>query len=319
MREKLAQNTPCPSIKLPGLRKVMPAEKNLRIVTYNVGGGRDEFHTTATDILTVIKNLQPDILGLQECTAWLDANHKSFSFSQQIDHVLGFEPAGYLGKTISLQENFHPRKKVMLDCLYKDWQDWIFGNAICTRYAFTRLGDPETPGMPKNVTIFKPLVYEGNRDTDPRGAIISRVRVSDSAPFIVSTHFTTLVGERGGRTAPVPGKFEEAQTIRLQQAKKLLELLKPRLEERQPIILMGDFNADPQEPCIRTVIEGEGGFVRLTPKSEIPTHPKVSKPVDHIFVFPGDAVQDYTCWVDNSTAAQKASDHLPVAADIVFR
>ena len=297
----------------------MPPEKKLRIVTYNIGGGRDDFFATSADVLSLIKDLHPDILGMQECITWRDADENTYNFSEQVGDLLGFEAGRYLGKTLSLQENFHSRKKVMLDCLYKDWQDWVFGNALCTRYGFTRLNDPEAPGSPRNLYLYKPLIYEGSRDTDPRCAIISRIKIGDFTPFIVSTHFTTLVGERGGKSAPVPGKLEEAQALRLQQARKLLELLQPKLDDGQAVILIGDFNASPDEPCIRTVIEGEGGFVRLTPKAEIPTHPKVPKPVDHIFVFPGSLVQDYTCWVDNSDAAQRASDHLPVAADIVFR
>ncbi len=301
------------------MNQAMSPKTHLRIVTYNIGGGRDEFDATTHGILTAMQHLSPDVLGIQECTEWIDADRARHNFCDRVEETLHLSQPSFFGKTLSLRENFSPKKSIMLTGVYQDWQDWAFGNALCSRYPFTRLGNPEVPGTPQNLSIFKPQVYEGTRDTDPRCAIIGRLKCQDFSPFIVCTHFSTLVGERGGKAKEIPGKFDEAQALRFQQARRLMELLKPRLAQRQAIILMGDFNAGPKEACISAVIEGEGGFVRLVPRSETPTHPKVPLPVDHIFVFPADLVEDYTCWVDDSTVSRRASDHLPVAADLVFK
>lgn len=297
----------------------MTENEQLRIVTYNVGGGRDDFDITADSILAAIRELAPDILGLQECIEWCDANRRRYSFCTEAEKVMSEETTSFFGKTLSLRENFHPKKTIMLDALYKDWQDWVFGNALLARYPYTRFSDPAQPGVPQNLSIFKPLAYEGTRDTDPRSAIIGRVKLPNGAPFVVCTHFTTLAGERGSRHQLIPGKHEEAEALRCQQARMLLELLKPITSTGQMVILMGDFNAGPQEACISTVLQREGGFVRLAPRQEIPTHPKVAQPVDHIFVSPIDALLDYTCWIDTSTGARGASDHLPVVADIILK
>jgi endonuclease/exonuclease/phosphatase family metal-dependent hydrolase len=91
-----------------------------------------------------------------------------------------------------------------------------------------------------------------------------------------------------GGPLPFPGQTEEAQTLRFQQAKRLLDLLRERvLEREQVVLLLGDFNAVSSEPCIASVLETEGGLVRLTPtQGPDATHPKVLGPIDRIFVYP---------------------------------
>ncbi len=296
----------------------MSNETCLRIVTYNIGGGRDEFPASAPAILAVIQQLAPDILGLQECTEWIDANHRLYSFREQVDQVLGFKQPGFLGKTISLREHFHATKSIMVASVYRDWQDWLFGNALCSRFPFSRLSDSSISGSPYNLPLYKPSLYEGNRDTDPRWAILARVNCGQFSPFVVNTHLTTLVGERGNGSNVIPGKLDQAQAMRLEQTRKLLALLKPKIDEHETIILMGDFNAWYGEQCIASVLL-DSGFLRLLPGQEKPTHPKVSTPVDHIFIYPAESVIQYNCWVDDSPAARAASDHLPVAADIVIK
>ena len=83
------------------------------------------------------------------------------------------------------------------------------------------------------------------------------------------------------------------------------------------VFLLGDFNAVASEPCIASVLETEGGFVRLTPtKGPGATHPKALEPIDHIFVYPRHRLAEYQCWIVDSPTARRASDHLPVVADV---
>jgi hypothetical protein len=73
-------------------------------------------------------------------------------------------------------------------------------------------------------------------------------------------------------------------------------------------------NALKEEACISEILLHEGGIVPLKPENPIPTHPKVSAPVDHILVFPGDRRIEYTCQVLDDKISCCASDHLPVVA-----
>jgi endonuclease/exonuclease/phosphatase family metal-dependent hydrolase len=86
------------------------------------------------------------------------------------------------------------------------------------------------------------------------------------------------------------------------------------------VFLLGDFNAVAGEPCIGSVLESEGGFVRLIP-AEGPdaTHPKAPGPIDHVFVYPRNRLVEYQCWIVDSATARRASDHLPVVADVEVR
>ena len=177
--------------------------------------------------------------------------------------------------------------------------------------------------MPRNVPIYQAPLYEGNRDTDPRYALLARINRAPVFPFVVGVHFTTLVRERerpGGSRA-LPGRAEEAQILRFRQARRLLDLLRTHvLETGKVVFLLGDFNAVDSEPCISRVLEKEGGFVHLKPSGDPNgTHPKAAEPIDHIFVYPADRLIGYQCSVvDSPPIAKQASDHLPVVADVVI-
>jgi endonuclease/exonuclease/phosphatase family metal-dependent hydrolase len=297
----------------------MENRNSFRVMTYNVGGGRKDFGTISGAVLESIKDLQPDILGIQEATVWIDADGKFHSMSANIAQAAGFGDHVYFGKTLSLQENMQVRKNIMLHGIYSDWQDWAQGNALLAKPGFSRLSDVGVPGTPRNIPLFRPAAYEGSRDTDPRFAIISRVSSPPTDPFVVNLHLTTLIGERGGAKKEIPGKAEQAREMRVEQAEHLIDLLAPKIAEKQTIILLGDFNAEAEEACIASVIQEKGGFTRLTPTKEISTHPKVEKAVDHIFVYPPENIAEYNCWIEENEKTQIASDHLPVVADITFK
>jgi endonuclease/exonuclease/phosphatase family metal-dependent hydrolase len=297
----------------------MPDNYSFRVMTYNVGSGRENFGTFVPEVMNTINDLAPDILGTQETTQWIDASENRHSMTVKIAESSDFGSNYFFGKTLSLKENMQVKKNIIVHGIYMDWEDWAMGNALFSRSGFSRLSDAEKPGSPRNVPLFVPEFYQGTRDTDPRYAIISRVSHPPINPFVVNTHLTTLLGERSGTKRKIPGRVEESEVLRMQQAKRLLDLLTPKIRENQPIILMGDFNAEPNEACIATVLEKEGGFKRLIPSNDIPTLPKVEKIVDHIFVYPKERIADYKCWIEVNDNSKIASDHLPVVADITFK
>lgn len=288
-------------------------------MTYNIGSGRENFGTFSNEIMETISDAAPDVLGIQETTQWIDAEGKLHRTCSEISQSSGFGDNYFFGKTLSLKDNMQVKKDIMVHGIYEDWEDWFKGNALFSRSGFTRLGDTNTPGTPRNIPLFVPESYQGTRDTDPRYAILSRIDSSPHYPFVINLHFTTLVGERSGEGKVIPGKVEEAQLLRVQQAKRLLDLLAPKIAENQTIFLLGDFNAEVKEACIATVIEEEGGFMRLKPSNDISTLPKVERTVDHIFVYPPERIAEYSCWVEVNDNSKIASDHLPVVADITLK
>jgi endonuclease/exonuclease/phosphatase family metal-dependent hydrolase len=221
-----------------------------------------------------------------------------------------------------MKEHMDIRKGLFVHGLFKDWQDWRQGNALLSRWEFVRLGDPSQPGTPRNVPLFRTHLYEGNRDTEPRYALLSRIKAPHLAPFVVGLHLTTLVGEREreGGAHPQPERLEAAQALRVQQAKRLLALLQEHVLVRGKVVfLLGDFNAPASEPCISSVLVAEGRFKRLNPTNDQEaTHAEVIEPIDHILVFPGDRLIEYRCWIVDTPLAREASDHLPVVADVTI-
>jgi endonuclease/exonuclease/phosphatase family metal-dependent hydrolase len=291
-------------------------------MTYNIGAGKRDFGSRPDDIVPVIGQVSPDILAIQEAASYQDADGVWHSLLGQVARAGAFGNHVHFEPALSMQEHMDVRQGLFVYGLFNDWQDWRLGNATLSRWKFVRLGDPSQPGTPRNVPLFRAPLYEGTRDTEPRYALLSRINVPHLAPFVLGVHFTTLVGERerGGGPRPHPDRLEGAQALRVQQAKRLLTLLQEHvLAPREVVFLLGDLNAPASEPCISSVLVAEGGFKRLVPTNDQEaTHPEVVEPIDHILVYPSDRLVEYRCWIVDTPLARKASDHLPVVADVTI-
>jgi endonuclease/exonuclease/phosphatase family metal-dependent hydrolase len=296
---------------------------HFRLMTYNVGGARRDSGSNLASIVEVIKEISPDVLVIQEAREYQYANLEWDGDVKEITKGGNIEYHHFLGPVLSLTKDMDIRKPIFVKSIFEDWREWRQGNAILSRWEFVRLGDdPSMPGEPRNIPLYRMPLYQGNRDSESRYALLGRVNCPPIYPYIIGVHLSTLLGERGKHT--IPGKLEEAKHLRVEQARRLLDLLrKDVLEPRKPVFLLGDFNAAANESCISTILEKESEFMRLIPQNRGKdgggTHPKVEESIDHIFVFPPERVKEYTCWIVDSLIAQKASDHLPVVADVVIK
>ena len=296
-----------------------PESTRLRLMTYNIGGGRKDSGTAFDSVIEVIRKEAPDVLVLQEATEWLDAEQHWHITVSMIAGALRYMEGVQFGPTLSMQEHFHTGKTIFIRGIFNDWLDWRQGNAILSRWGFVRLGDSSKAGEPRNIPLFRPLQYAGNRDTDPRYALIARTKMRTVSPFIIGTHLTTLRGERGGPEREIAGKSAEASEMRTRQVRNLIDLIRDHvLNQNELVLLMGDFNATANEACIAEVLETEAKFVRLVlSNTDAPTHLfKIAEPIDHIFVYPASRLIDYRCRIVDTPLARQASDHLPVVADI---
>jgi len=283
-------------------------------MTYNIGGGRKNLGSRFSNILEIIQRENPDILAIQEGVKWesLDEN--------EIDQIRSIAEDGikskyyFFGPTLTMQENFHIKKELFIHGIFNDWKNWQQGNALFSRWPFTRLGNSNILGSPHNIPLYK-VLYSGNRETDPRYVILTQIDMGSTRAFVLATHLTTLLGERGVKE--IPKKNEEAQMIRWEQCERILDLIREYiLQKNELAFLMGDFNATYNEPAISTTLEKKGGFVRLLPRDNIGTHLKVESPLDHIFIFPGKYHVKYDCRIYDDKFS--ASDHNPVVADITI-
>ena len=299
-------------------------EMTLRVATLNISGGQKAFedspnvtHRSRLEALRqLVKQIDPTVLCLQEVSQFVDADGATHNLLDEINETCGY-PSVYFGETVSMDTHLQVKKEVMVKGIFSDWENWSKGNAILSRVPFSRLGDPEQPGKPRNIPLYQPPIYQGNRDTEPRFAILSRLQQAPS-PFIATLHLTTLVGERHPPLSR--NKIEQSHLMRDQQVRQLLELVRRHiLETDQPFILTGDFNAPRQEFCIAHLLETENQFVRLKPDEEGATHIGIPEAIDHIFFYPRKRLVDYHCWIEANSLSRLASDHLPVIADIQLK
>ena len=289
-------------------------------MTYNVAGGRKDKGSNEQDALKVIKSVAPDVLAAQEVAECENASGRRYRMSTGISRTLGRRTRSFVGSTLSMDLHFHVRKSLFVDFLFDDLTNWLQGNALFSRWPFVRLGDASRRGKPRSIPLYRPAVYDGTRDTDPRFVVLGRIDQGACQPFVMSTHFTTLLGERGGSVRQMSGKVEAAQDARRLQSEALITLLQTHvLDKGELAFLMGDFNAVAEEACIADVLVGNRPpFVRLVPDdASMPTHrTKVSQPVDHILVHPGNRRIEYKCWIPHGETVDRASDHRPVVADV---
>jgi len=291
----------------------MENSTSLRLMTYNIGGVKNPDYSF-TNVLHIIRSLSPDFLCVQEITEKRIAAENVDSHIEKIAKALGDGINSFFGPTISFPAQFHPGKKLFVDFLFQDIQEWVQGNAFFSRKNFTQLGNPFVTGKPRNLPVFSPVVYQGNRNTDPRNVIISRIDVPTFAPYVLGTHLTTLVGEHGENEEVASSTKAIAQKMRADQCGKIIQMIQQHvLQENKMAILLGDFNAPPDEPCITKTLQAEGQFVRLQPYNQSENHV-----VDHIFIFPGNNCIEYNCMIVDDEKALNASDHFPVYADITI-
>lgn len=291
----------------------------LRLMTFNIAGGKRAYSMSDENpyphlqaIIGIVRDAAPDILVLQEVTDWEFRDGARASALAGIAHTCGFERGCHFDPTLTLRDHLHVGNEIMIDALFADVANWRRGNAVCARPGFVQLADATTPGSPRGVPIFRPPRYEGNRDTEPRNAVLARANCAPVFPYVVGTHLTTLTGERGHNGSSA--REREAREVRTMEAGRILGLLRRHVLDREEVVLlMGDFNAEPGEPCIASTLVERGGFELLSGAGV--THRRAHRTVDHILVYPRSRLIDYECWSVDCTA----SDHNPVIADVTLR
>lgn len=297
---------------------------DLRIATLNISGGEKTFEAFPHDtqrsrreaLEMLVMRLKASVLCLQEVSQYIDADGVTHSLMDAINLAGEYQHAFY-GKTVSMETHLQVKKDVMVKGIFNDWWNWSKGNAIHSQIPFARFSDTSLSGVPRNIPLYQPISYEGNRDTDPRYALLARLK-EPPYPYVATLHLTTLVGEREPQA--IPNKIEQSHLLRYQQIRRFLNLVRDHiLHQDEPLILAGDFNATPEEFCISHLLEFENAFTRMVPENAGPTHTGTDQAIDHIFFYPQERLVDYHCRIDDGDLSKRTSDHLPVVADLQIK
>ena len=297
-------------------------------MTYNIGGGGLNKKEKLERVKTLIHEVNPDLLAIQEAIEWQASDGQLQSDIKNIAKATPFKYS-YFGPTVSVKEDMEFDKAETIREIFIDYSEWVMGNAIFSKSPFIDLGDGEKLGSPKNITIYNPQKYLGSRDTEPRHIILSRQKIKSLNTNLICCHFTTLVGERLNIHSPytklsinakkaLKEKKGEAELLRVAQAEQIVQSINKYFNKINPVIfLAGDFNAIKSEPAIESILVGKANFKMLIPENDqVYTHIEALEPIDHIFFYPAHRLVDYKCWIIDSKLADTASDHRPIVADI---
>lgn len=317
----------------------------LTIASWNIAGAslltttgkkREEKHQLYNmQINRLIKKSNPDIILLQEVVRY---ETKSGEIREFIDCPKGYY---YLASTtIDTIKNCYPPKWDKAPCKDK-WGGKIYvGQGLgmlwkkklrhsslwSTRANQLKVG----PRLEKEEVRIETGLFTGNRDTEPRMAVVSHFTLFKRDFYIINLHLTTLKGEREG----FPEKDQQGSLIRQNQINTILNGIVSRLnEDRHQLlnrykkkkppgiwIMGGDFNATQDSPEITKI--QQMNFARLcsdapTKRSKKGISPTIK--VDYLFVGPchyafeprilSESSKNYT--IDYEL---NISDHYPIIA-----
>ncbi len=184
-----------------------------------------------------------------------------------------------IARDLGMDVQFFPSLRIMEES---------YGNAILSRWPARLVKAEPLPGLPRLPRL------------EPRGAIWATVTVEGIDVQIVNTHL---------------GLF---RLERLRQVEALLGadwLAHPLC--REPVILLGDFNARPRSRAYRRLAarlqDVQRGVPGARPKATFPTWYPTFR-LDHIFV--DERIEIVSASPVRTPLARLASDHLPLVAEL---
>lgn len=269
-------------------RKLQNAE-SLRVLSWNLAGAKHlargpDKTNTAREILTeqlalILEEYKPHIVALQEYVRFVKGSSAREDTVGLIDQSRISNYRFAEEPLIDNKKPSHPEKWQR----FEGWGDASFlsqGMAMLWRSDMCagNIWDFKTTTserLPVEVVRMETGLYTGNRDTEPRAAIVGHfVFGPNEEPrdvLVVNVHLSTLKHEREGK----PLYDELGRKARMNQIDVLLNGLVSRYnswwdkyegkgQRKPPIwILAGDFNCTPNSPEISRLIQSQ--FINLNP------------------------------------------------------
>jgi len=312
--------------------------KNVRIASWNVGGGkglrleaaerRRRSGALQRDLEGIVGGWDPDIVLLQEVTEFGEGEAERF-VKPPLEYYCCFSRA-----LDSLQ---HPHHRKWSNRGVETHTRTSQGQAILWKRSVTHAafwnGNRQTgPGLQASEVRYETGIYSGNRDTEPRLVVVAHfvfdVCRSPVDLFVANLHLSTLRHERAG----VIVRDRLGSHVRRAQLHWVLcgivsRVNRFRSQQRMAPavwVLGGDFNASPGSPEIRML--EENGFVDLNGQKGHGTkrhgqNSAATHTVDYLFAgIAGTSIDPVVLGrqaAKNPKPLEKSvSDHLPIVADL---
>lgn len=235
----------------------------LRVMTYNIRACLGIDRKRSVDrIARVIKQEKPDVVGLQE----VDFNRARSGHVEQADEI-----AKILGMHHTAPHSFREG-------------DGHYGNAVLSK---------------RPLKLVKHEILPHLDGTEPRSAMLVRVRTPEGTVNVINTH---LSFRKSDRPMQIDALIDESWIGRGMP------------DERT--VIVGDLNCAPRDSGFKRLVE-----LLMDAQLETPGRAKTTWPtrrpfrrIDHILVSPDMTV--VAAYIARSARAKRASDHYPVVADI---
>lgn len=287
------------------------------VVTANAGGGARDESVNPQLLGQIIANEKPDIVGIQEAVVCWKGNNKKEDSIEELSLKMGKNYCGVFIPTLDSQIQSHPDK--WSSSRFKEFSHSQEGDGllISTKYQIMDFWSNKS-GQPVPITVSEPSLFLGNRNTIPRQIVI--VKVKDKQHnyefYFATTHLTTLKGEKRGNTGEGNSEItKQAAKIRCKQIEHILYIME-QLPTKDPIILVGDFNATLNSPEMKILQTKFFPVTKLQSEMGEFTHIRHKIFIDHIFFFPKERLGEITedsCYLLDPKGA---SDHKPVVAKL---
>lgn len=306
----------------------------LQVVSFNIGGARSmrpaphDHEQLAVDTYSTLRQVitpsQPTLIALQESGAAMHRG-QSRNVGRKMAQLLGTDYQDAFAPEVTMCD--HPHPNLWDRPAYRDMSGAAEGNAIITNLpkeewswgSYPAYDDCYTDGAwARHTGISRATLYSsGNRDTQPRNLMVASLNYRGIPLYFLNTHLGLLIGEdRGDATYE---RSRTASQIRQAQVSEILHVideLKLADEHNEmparPIVLAGDFNAQPDSPEMEML---QRHFRLLTPEnqhSQLWTHNTHRILIDHILLHdPAEQFEVISCHIQSKIPFDDLTDHRP--------
>ncbi len=313
----------------------------LQVVSFNIGGARSlrpaphDHEKLALDTYSTLQQVinprQPTVIALQE-TGVAMHNGMCRDVGRKMATLLGAEYIDAFAPEVTMCE--HPHPNLWDRPAYRGMTGAAEGNAIVTNLPVADWSWGSYPAYDdchssrawaRHTTISRATLYSsGNRDTQPRNLMVASLNYRGAPLYFLNTHLGVLLGE--DRTDMRYERSRAASQMRQTQVSEILHVIDElqwadaaHEKPARPILLAGDFNAQPGAPEMEML---QRRFRLLRPENkrvELWTHQQHRILIDHILLHdPAEHFEVISCHIQSKIPFDDLTDHRPTVGIFAF-
>ena len=306
----------------------------LQVVTFNIGGARGmrpaphDHEKLAVDAVCTLKQVinpaQPTVIALQE-TGLALVNGIQKNVGRIMAQLLGDAYLDAFAPEVTMCD--HPHPNLWDRPAFRQMENAAEGNAIITNLpteewswgSYPAYDDCGMTGVwARSTPISRATLYSsGTRDTQPRNLMVASLNYRGIPLYCLNTHLGVLIGE--DRRDSTYERSRTASQMRQAQVRQILHVIqelkaadRDNEQPERPILLAGDFNANPAAPEMEML---QRHFRWLAPENDAReqwTHNTHRILIDHILLHdPAEQFEVISCHIQSKIPFDDLTDHRP--------